>query len=117
MYLLFDIGGTKMRLAVSRDGTTFEEPKIIPTPQSFEEGMRAFSELATELSGGEPITAAAGGIAGPLNKERTMLINSPNIPDWINKPLKEALGSAINAPVFIENDNAIVGGGSIGRSR
>jgi len=102
-----------MRVAVSKDGETFCEPKKIPTPHNFEEGVRAFGELAHELAGGAKIEAAAGGIAGPLDKNRTMLVNSPNISDWIQKPLTESLAHSINAPVFVENDNAIVGLGEV----
>ena len=51
MYILFDIGGTNMRVALSRDGITFGEPKIIPTPKDFDAGMLALKNLATELTG------------------------------------------------------------------
>ena len=59
MYLLFDIGGTNMRIALSRDGQTFEEPHIIPTPKDFDAGMLALKNLATELLAGEKATAAS----------------------------------------------------------
>ena len=39
MFLVFDIGGTNMRLAVSRDGKNIEEPKILKTPKDFDEGI------------------------------------------------------------------------------
>jgi predicted NBD/HSP70 family sugar kinase len=109
MYILFDIGGTKMRLAASADGRTFSEPKIIPTPKDFDEGIKAFCECAHALASGQKIDAAGGGIAGPLDKERTILVNSPNISGWVNKPLKNALSSGLGCPVFIENDTSIVG--------
>jgi predicted NBD/HSP70 family sugar kinase len=110
MYLLFDIGGTKMRLAVSADGKTFSEPKICKTPTlNFNEGIRLFGELAKELSGGKKITASAGGIAGPLDRNRTKLVRSPNISGWVDKPLKDSLEQILDAGVFLENDTAIVG--------
>ena len=113
MYLLFDIGGTKMRLAISKDGETFGEPKVVPTPQNFEEAIKTFKKLADELSGDEKIKVAGGGMKGPFNKEKTMVVNSPSLPDWDNKPLKEELGKAIGVPVFIENDTAVVGLGEM----
>ena len=113
MYLLFDIGGSKMRLAVSKDGETFEEPKIVPTPKDFDDGMLAFKKVANELLGGEKAEMAGGGMKGPFNKEKTMVVNSPSFPDWDNKPLKEELEKAVGAPVFIENDTAIVGLGEM----
>jgi len=109
MYILFDIGGTKMRLAASRDAETFEDPVIVDTPQTFEEGIALFKKTALELAGGEEIKAMSGGIAGPFDKKQGALVNSPNLPDWIGKPLREELGEACGARVFIENDSAIVG--------
>lgn len=109
MFLLFDIGGTKMRLAISRDGENFGEPKILKTPKDFRDGMVLLEKTVAELAGGENIKAAAGGIAGPLDREKTKLVNSPNISRWIGKPLKRSIEETINAPVFLENDAAIVG--------
>lgn len=109
MYILFDIGGTKLRLTASFDGKHLEKPLIIPTPSDFSQGMRFFQESVQQLSQGEPIRAIAGGIAGPLDKAKTMLLNSPNIPGWIGKPLKETLEEYFSVPVFIENDAALAG--------
>lgn len=109
MYLLFDIGGTNMRFAVSRDGKKLDESRIVDTPKDFNDGVLCFQKLAKELSGGEKITAVAGGIAGPLDKEKTKLINSPNIGGWSNKPLKAELEKVIGAPVYVENDTVLFG--------
>ncbi len=109
MYLLFDIGGTNMRLALSRDGVTFGEPKIIPTPKDFDEGMLALKNLSTELLGGERAVAAAGGIAGTLSRDKTKFLNGPHLQGWNAKPIKAALETAFGCPTFIENDTAIVG--------
>jgi glucokinase len=108
-YLLFDIGGTNMRLALSRDGETFGEPKIIPTPKDFDAGMLALKNLATELLLGEKADAAGGGIAGALSRDKTRLLNGPNLQGWNGKPIKLALESAFGCTTFIENDTAIVG--------
>ncbi len=107
-YILFDIGGTNMRVALSRDGATFGEPKIIPTPKDFDAGMLAMKNIATELSGGEKIAAAGGGIAGALSRDRSMFLNGPHLPGWNAKPIKQGLEAALGAPCFVENDTAIV---------
>ena len=80
-----------MRLAISRDGKSFDEPKIVETPQDFNAGMSLFQKITMELSGGKKINEVAGGIAGPLDREKTKLVNSPNLSGWIGKPLKETL--------------------------
>ncbi len=110
MYILFDIGGTNMRVALSRDGETFDEPKIIPTPKDFDQGMQAIKSLAAELSQGMTVIAAAGGIAGTLSRDRTIFLNGPHLQGWNRKPIKAALTEAFGGvPTFVENDTAIVG--------
>ena len=110
MYILFDIGGTKTRIAVSKDLESFGEPVIVATPKSFEEGIEAIVKTVKELCGKEPLEAAAGGIAASLNKEKTELAGGgPNIVDWLRKPIKCRLEEALGCPVSIENDTAMGG--------
>lgn len=109
MYILFDIGGTNMRIALSRDGETFGEPTIISTPKDFDQGMEAIKEIVQEMSGGATIIAAGGGIAGTLSKDRSIFLNGPHLQGWNQKPIKKALENALGVPVFVENDTAVVG--------
>lgn len=109
MYILFDIGGTKMRIALLRHGKSFENPAIVDTPQKFEDGISLFRETVSALAGEGRILAMAGGIAGVFDKKKGMLSNSPNLPDWVGKPLREELEKVCGAKVFIENDSALVG--------
>ncbi|MCH8048952.1 ROK family protein, partial [Patescibacteria group bacterium] len=107
MYLLFDIGGTKMRLAVSRDGRPLGKVKIVQTPKDFLQGMKLFAEITHELTKGKKIKIAVGGIAGVMDKERTKVVRG-NI-KWQNKPLKREMERRIGVPVLIENDAALAG--------
>ena len=109
MYILFDIGGTNMRIAFSRDKETFGTPAIIPTPKDFDEGMRVFKEEAFRLAEGETITALGGGIAGTLSRDRAVFLNGPHLGGWNRKPIKKSLEDLFGAPAFVENDTAIVG--------
>lgn len=109
MYLLFDIGATKMRIAASRDLKTFGVPEVLETPQSFNRGITVFKNAARKLANGELIHAAAGGVVGPFNKERTGLMGSSNLPLWNGRPLKKELERVVKKPLFLENDTALVG--------
>jgi len=109
MHLLFDIGGTKMRLAISRDLESFEDPLILDTPDSYEEGIKLLIDSARKLSGGENIKSAAGGVAGPLNKEKTKLVGGPNLGDWVGKTIAQDISLGVGAPVYLNNDTALVG--------
>jgi predicted NBD/HSP70 family sugar kinase len=107
MFALFDIGGTKTRVAISRDGRSFEEPKIFDTPQNFESGIITLKNVVKDLSNGEKITIISGGIAGPLDEKKERMVGGPHLKNWIGKPLKERLQELLNAKVFIENDSSI----------
>lgn len=105
--ILFDIGGTKTRIAFS-DGNEVLKTVILDTPKNFEEGIRVFKKTAVELAGTEIIEKAAGGIAGPLDKEKETLLRAPHLSGWVDMPLRQKLSEALNAPVFLENDSALV---------
>lgn len=109
MYLLFDIGGSKMRFAVSPDGKQIGKPIILSSPRNFDEALEKISQIARELSPNQPITKAAGGIAGIFNHDRTVLLNSPHNPNWSNQPVKEKMSKVLGCEVYLENDTAIVG--------
>lgn len=107
-YLLFDIGGTRTRLAVSRDKLSFDEPIFIETPQDFNQAIEILGEKALEICGGK-IEKAVGGIAGSLDREKTGVYRAPNLIYWEQKNFVEEFGKKIKASVKIENDTAMVG--------
>ncbi|MEX0918890.1 MAG: ROK family protein [Candidatus Paceibacterota bacterium] len=109
MHIVFDIGGTKMRLAGVRDLAVFGQPVIVDTPKDFRAGFALLVEMIKELSEGEKIEMIAGGIAGPVDKETGTLLASPNLAGWIGQPLKTLLAEEFSAKCFIRNDTAMVG--------
>ncbi len=121
MYLVFDIGGTKMRLALSRDLTTFvSSPYIIDTPTLYADAIQAIQTFLVkeeEHISGDAILAVAGGIAGTLAPDKLSLIETTNIGmDWVGKPLANDIASIVGidvANVYLENDCAIVGLGEL----
>ena len=76
--ILFDIGASKIRMAYSADGETFEEPKVFETPKSYEDGLKLFIETANQLANGREIKIIAGGM-------------SRSIPGWNDDKLKKDL--------------------------
>lgn len=109
MYVLFDIGGTKMRVVTADRKKFIGEPVVVSTPKDFNEGMETLKRIIENLTKGSPVEAIVGGIAGPLNAEKTMLVKSPNIPGWVGQDIKKVLSDAYNVPISIENDSALVG--------
>ncbi len=108
MYLLFDIGGTKMRITTS-DGQTINEPEVIPTNLDFSQAMELFKSAVLKISSGQKIEAASGGIRA-LGLDKKTLANRTRLPLWVGEPLydriKEITG---DAPLYLENDAALAG--------
>ncbi len=78
-----------MRLAVSSDGKSFDKPQTIQTPKDYRKGLEVFKNYSKKLETAGKLKAVVGGIAGPLNKEKTMTAKPPNLPGWRKKPLKK----------------------------
>lgn len=111
MYLVFDIGGTKTRIASSTDLMTLSEPVIFETSSSYEEGVKLLGQKIQEVSLGHTLKAVAGGITGPLNHDKSESLISPNLPDWSQKPVKQDLQELLGVPIYLENDAALAGTG------
>lgn len=114
MYILFDIGGTKMRVAGSDDLKTFvSEPVVLETPKEYRTGIAALKEVMDRASAEAPIEGIAGGIAGSIDQERGCLTRGPNLSGWFEKPIRDDLVQTFGVPVHIENDAAVVGLGEM----
>ncbi|MEI6494938.1 MAG: ROK family protein [bacterium] len=104
MYLVFDIGGSKTRLAISKDGKTLGEVKVIPTAQNFDIAIVELQQAVMELTGGEDIKRVAGGIAGSLSADKSTIHRAPHLPGWVGKKIKSSLEGVFGCDVLIEND-------------
>lgn len=109
MLLVFDIGATKTRIGVSSDGRRITDSRIINTAPNFDTAVADIGKAGSELAGGAAITAAAGGVAGPLDSQKEQLVRAPNLPKWNLRPLKQQLELAWHAPVYLENDTVMIG--------
>jgi glucokinase len=113
MYVLFDIGGTKTRVAITDDLFTIAAVEKFDTPLSYREGLAAVVDAVRKLTNGTPITSIAGGIRGPLNHEKTGIVSEKVLHDWVGRALTKDLEKELRAPVYLENDTAIVGLGEV----
>ncbi len=109
MLLLFDIGGTKIRVGIAENNFELLNDIIFSTPLQFEEGMETFFKSAKALIKDQKITHICGGIAGTLNSQKSQLVRSPHLPLWIGKPLQQTLQNLFQAEVFLDNDACMDG--------
>lgn len=121
MHLLFDIGGTKTRVAVvnSKNDKEIKKNKyrIFPTPRLFNEGIESIFSVSKILEPELKFTSAVGSIGGVLNGDKSLLANhanKPNLLDWENKHLKDSLHKKLKCPITLENDAAF---GALGEAR
>jgi glucokinase len=116
MYILFDIGGTKMRVVGSEDLMTFSgDPVVLETPISFDDGIILLKETIKKIAGDRKIEMIGGGIAGPVDQTRGCIVGGRNLLSWFEKPLRKELEDAFGVSVYIENDAVMVGLGEMHR--
>lgn len=113
MYILFDIGGTKTRVAASSDLHTIDTVEKFDTPVTYHEGMTALVGAIQRVANGSHVVGIAGGIRGPLNREKTGIVSETKLGDWVGRSIVGALKKEFGAPVYLENDTAIVGLGEV----
>jgi predicted NBD/HSP70 family sugar kinase len=106
MNIVFDIGGTNMRVA-SAEGEKIGEVRKVPTPQDYDETISVFASIAKELVPGG-VVKAAGCIAAQIDAERG-IYDAANRLHWNDRHLDTDLAAAIGAPVIIGNDCAVIG--------
>ncbi len=111
-YILgLDIGGTKTAVVLGdRTGRVHERVEFPTAP---ERGVEA--TLGDILRGGEEARDSAVekgrapavvsvSIGGPLDTERGVIYNPPNLPGWDAVPLKDRLESRLGLPCHVEHD-------------
>ena len=107
MYIIFDIGGTKTRVARSDDLKTFNEPSVFDTPQNPDEGIKKIIAAARGLANGEKIHAIAGGVSGPVLPETGVLVKAPNLSRWEGRPIAQMIAKELGTHGFLANDAAL----------
>lgn len=101
-----DIGGTQLRVAIyAEEGVDAIVQKRIPTKSSdatsIERLMHLIQECLAEVDSVKGIGVAA---PGPINPKAGILYSAPNIPGWVNLPLRSMIEDRFHIPVALGND-------------
>ena len=107
MFVVFDIGGTKMRVA-KVDGTELADIRIEPTPKDPQEGIAQLISLIQSVSKGEALLGVAGCIAGRIDSEGKVY-GARNLVAWQGATIVKEVASVLRVPVFIANDAEFAG--------
>lgn len=104
--LSIDIGGTNFRIGAVREGGSVSKFEKLPTPSVFcsgdvladlEGNIRSFAE-------GLSYGAVAIGFPATLNRNRTQVVQAPNIPFMERVPVVSELQKRLGVPVCAERD-------------
>ncbi len=107
MRVLFDVGGTNTRLALTEDGRSLRDVRHIRT----DPGPKGPDKLAHDIKslvGQQKLELVAGGMPGHARRSQG-LRQTPNLPDWAGQDVVGRLEQVLKVPVIIENDTAVVG--------
>ena len=110
-----DVGATNTKtVLVDRQGEIFA---TMNRPTLARKGRDAMIERLiltlkdTVKKAGANMKDVAGvgvGFAGPLDPEKGIVFNPPNLPEWFNVPLRDILTQKLNVPVSLDNDANLV---------
>ncbi len=108
-YIGVDIGGTHIRAARFAHDSQVPEPKTkIPTQGTL--GLEAVLqrlEMAIREVAGDDLSQIAGiGMAapGPTDPYTGTVLSAPNLPGWVDVPLRRHIENRIGRPTFLGND-------------
>lgn len=108
-HIVFDIGGTKTRVALSTDGKTLDEVASFYTPHEPKEGIIKIFETIKEIAHDTEITTISGGIRGVLDEERRGIVHDDVLASWVDFDVVGELGKKYTVPMYLENDAALAG--------
>ncbi|HYA32059.1 MAG TPA: ROK family protein [Thermodesulfovibrionales bacterium] len=95
-----DIGGTSLRAAlVSDEGIVVKKVKLPSSDSITESLLKCVGELMTV-----DVAGVGLGVAGVIDKEKGVVIESPNLPAIKGLQLAETVRARFGVPVFLEND-------------
>ena len=105
-HIAVDIGGTHMRAATYRSDSI--SPILISKITTQHHGISPLERLEGLIQSvwpqNEPVERIAVAAPGPLDPYRGIIFEAPNIPQWINLPLKDHLEKRFLVPVEVGND-------------
>jgi glucokinase len=101
-----DVGGTKVAVAALR-GNTLADSLLKPTQlDDGEELIDQFVSMIDEVRGGGELDGVGIGVPSVVEFKTGKVISSANIP-LRDVPLREALGSRLGVPVYVDNDATV----------
>jgi glucokinase len=118
LYGAVDLGGTKILTAVADGdgrwlGEDYRPTEVELGPEGVIARIIASLREALARAGAAGAALSAIGVAapGPIDFERGVIVEAPNMPGWHELPLAARIGAAFGCPAVLENDANAAGWG------
>ncbi|MDX9979597.1 MAG: ROK family protein [Lentisphaeria bacterium] len=104
----FDVGGSKCAVCLGTAGGEILARREWPSraERGPEPMIRELVEAARGLLAGGGVAGAGVSIGGPVDADRGVVYEPPNLPGWRAIPLRERLEAEFGVPVNVEHDAA-----------
>lgn len=101
-----DIGGTNFRIGFADDSGNVRDfcKQPVKSILKSDDVLRDVADFIESYAGGREFDAVAAGFPATLNRERTKILQAPNLSYIENLPVVEYLEGRLNVPVFAEHD-------------
>ena len=109
-----DLGGTQIRAAVcDADGQIYKRvARLTHAPEGPAAVLARINETIAEAVEDVNLDAVAGigiGAPGPLDPTSGTILAAPNLPGWVNVPLRNLVSAHFGKPTFLGNDANVAG--------
>jgi glucokinase len=101
-----DLGGTDCKYGVVDDSGKLVRTAKHPTEShlGFEGVIDRIALHARDLVGSDRVDRVGMGVPGPMSSRSGVVFESPNLPGWVNVPVRRALENRLGIPVALHND-------------
>jgi len=104
MFLFADIGGTKTRIALSKNLKDIDGIFVFETKKKYKDFLEFIEKFR-----GRKINRACFGFAGNFNQKKEKLFYAPNLKDYEGRNLKKDLEKLLKCKIILENDAVLAG--------
>lgn len=100
-----DVGGTSARVALLDEKFNILDKKTIETGRKdFDEVINNIAQLINEIDKDNKAKLVGFATPGPLDLEKGMILDAPNLPTWRNKPFINIIEEKTNRKAYLTND-------------
>lgn len=112
MYLLIDIGGTKLRLGKASGLDKFDSVEVFTSPTNLDSLILMIKQYISANSI-ETLEAIMLGFAGTLDTSKKRIVNAPHLKGFEQANISEALEKELGCKIYLENDTSLAGLGEV----